>query len=1277
MIDKLEIMPTIDELQKLEDGRFHQLCDDLLRRLEVRYRRLRTHGINPQGVSIKGQPDSYVGETANTCTIAFCYTVQRAAWWGKVVDDVKEAVAASPGVREIVAAIPHNADRDGPKDKTIDWLGAARAAAGQATLRVVDGREIVGYLDRDHQDLRYEHLRIPYSRLSGQSILASCRRANDEAVTELVASGRYDPARYAAREADRELFALWQRALRPDPTVGSSGRLGPTRLVPLVNDAGVGKTSLLAAFARSIGSAIPALLLQARNLSFTSEDGLVSHVVHALQGVLELKARPDEEAAITHHLAAGTPLTVVLDGLDEAKDAASVRKAITYWLRSRVGQSSVLIVSCRPEFWKVCVDPGWTHWTQREAPDERTPATAVRRSSVERTDPADGIRLPDRFSEGELEAAWLRAGRSRDSLFGLPAEAREELRHPFTLRVYLDLFPSGRAVSGRTTRAELLEAWLNRRLDQEAVPGERLTRQQYVQALWVIASRLVESCAGSLAVDDLAGVPRFDLTRPPGPVVERLVAASVLESVPGQPDRVRFAMEAVQDFYRAEAEVAAIVAAPANVAGEYGKLRFTEAYPRLSRIGQLLVKEEARHNFMGHLADADPRMAAVVLRADPTKYGPEVQRKVAAELGRQIGSRHRVRGAFAISLLSDLHCEEARQCLAAHLLPPADPHPYLKDAGATAFIKINGVGGAALVYQWRWFRQEPGRLAYYFKDILALMRGAKADFSAALADHAWRQTDCHSGTKDHGRAVCVLAYLGDARLVPHLDERLVRNGFLQDYENHALFALGTDAAGEVFYRSAKSTLAQIAQLGYQVGTSEWASLFTRVSPASGDRQYLVTAQFEPHIKRLITDDDREAFSLGFDLAIRSRCPGLIYPAVVAWTRHYFGGPANWVRGWVSPDTWLGWWNALPDVASRQKLLQLIPTAGNGEIEEVLFDCLDHADLRGQSAWHLGHFGCVRAAARLRQTLADGLSGLKLGEKENFALALGLLRDAPSIEALRVLALAESKTEAGMFAVMALGLIGTAEAEIVLSGLLGTEVDEGRVGAALICCGASSAVARVVAWARSRPDGPKWLCECMSRAFWPNNRRYRTEYYTHVTTTELVAYLSETEKAVENKWDVVHALEVIDSEEVRQLLREWSSRVGSAADPVVRDDDQFKMSRLCYFELMRRGDVFAVPYFVDERADEEDHIYVHLAADSLSHFPSEAVAAELRNRIVADRAHTQIASLLSLLGRFGDSGDEELIGPFLDHPDDLVANVACESLLRLTDPLLVPENWREL
>jgi hypothetical protein len=194
---------------------------------------------------------------------------------------------------------------------------------------------------------------------------------------------------------------------------------------------------------------------------------------------------------------------------------------------------------------------------------------------------------------------------------------------------------------------------------------------------------------------------------------------------------------------------------------------------------------------------------------------------------------------------------------------------------------------------------------------------------------------------------------------------------------------------------------------------------------------------------------------------------------------------------------------------------------------------------------------------------------------------------------------------------------------------------------------------------------------MSWAFWPNSRRYLTEHYTHVATTELVAYLADVSNIVEKKRDLIHAFEAIDSEEVRVLLRRW------AAAPVVNEDGQSHIARLCYTELMRRGDLSAVPYFVDERSDEDAHLYVHLAVDNLSHFASGPVAVELRSRLVAARDNSRIACLLSLLGRFGESVDEGLIRPFLDHSDDLVANVACESLLRLADHMLIPHNWREL
>lgn len=56
-------MTTLEKLQGLDDSQFHQLADAILKRVEAKYRDLRTHGVNERGHSIKGQPDSYVGNS--------------------------------------------------------------------------------------------------------------------------------------------------------------------------------------------------------------------------------------------------------------------------------------------------------------------------------------------------------------------------------------------------------------------------------------------------------------------------------------------------------------------------------------------------------------------------------------------------------------------------------------------------------------------------------------------------------------------------------------------------------------------------------------------------------------------------------------------------------------------------------------------------------------------------------------------------------------------------------------------------------------------------------------------------------------------------------------------------------------------------------------------------------------------------------------------------------------------------------------------------------------
>jgi hypothetical protein len=1273
-------MTTIEKLQQLSDGEFHSLCDDLFRRLESRYRRLRTHGLNPEGVSVKGQPDSYVGDTAGTCTIAFQYSIKKQGWWNKIIDDVRDAVKLSPGVQEIVIATPRDIDREGPQDKRVDWLGAAKEAAGPATLQLHDGRDIARLLDGDHQDLRHEHLHIPYSRLSGQSILASCQYANSQAISELEAQGRYDRARYSPRGADHRLFDLWQHALHV-PYGGGSTRRRSARLIALVNDSGMGKTSLLARFVSSLGSAFPALILQARDLTLASEDSLVAHVVQAMQGVMDPTRRNSEEVAVVHHLSDESPLTVVVDGLDEAKNAESVRKVLNFWLKSRLGQMGVLVVSSRPEFWKMCVDRGWRALMPNEPLEDRGPTPSTLGWSLDRTDPTDGIRLPDRFTVEELEAAWVRAAQPRERLFALQQEAREELRHPFTLRVYLDLLKGG-GPPRQMTRAALLRTWLNRRLEMEAQPTERLGHEQFQQALVTITNKLSEIGGGYLSVDSLSDVPRFDPARPPGPVVERLLYANILESVPGHPDRIRFVIESVHDFYWAEAQVAAIDRAPVQAAQLFTGLSFSEAYSKLAHVGQILVGKDTDtpQRYAESLATIDARKAAVLLRADPSRYDSRTRQKVVDELGRQVTARHRVCGALAIHLLGDLHCDESRACLEARTLPPAEPDPYLKMVAAEAFAKLDDVVGIELVYACPWFRYHSAGEAYYFKDTLAMMRSTTSEFRMALANYASVRLQAASGEEEHARAVSVLAYLGDSRLALHLNDRLTENGFLREYENHALLALGTDQAGRVFCHSARKAAENISKLGYEDGGAARYDLHSQVSSPTADHEYIYTPQFESHVVGLIRDDDQETAYLGYDLAMRSHRQSLIRHAIYAVARWRWR-TIDWgkIGEDISPDSWLAWWHDSTDTPLRQRLVSYLPAIPNVEIEQILIGCLESPEYRITAVGKLGQLGCYRSAPYLRQLLGDTTGNVTLWEKTALVRSLGQLRDQASITSIRTVVLEHPKGDLAFFGIPSLGWIGGSDAEEALGGLWGTGADEQRIAGALVLCGSSSAVSRAIRLARSKPDGPKWLCESIHKALRIRGYR-RGEYYTHIATETLASYLASVEYPAnfKERQQLVEGVRQIDGPEIRAVLRKWASTSDSSSDPADDSGPRVGRAQPEYEELMLRGDEYAIPYCLDARSNERSEVYLYLTAENLNRFPSDAVAAELRRRLAAVGCDdSQAVRLLSLLGRFGNAQDESLIRPYLDAQDDLISNIACESLLRLTDPMLVPENWREM
>lgn len=242
---------------------------------------------------------------------------------------------------------------------------------------------------------------------------------------------------------------------------------------------------------------------------------------------------------------------------------------------------------------------------------------------------------------------------------------------------------------------------------------------------------------------------------------------------------------------------------------------------------------------------------------------------------------------------------------------------------------------------------------------------------------------------------------------------------------------------------------------------------------------------------------------------------------------------------------------------------------------------------------------------------------------------------------------------------------------------GEEFDE-KILEAMLLCGSRSAVGTVIERARSRDDGTRWLFQRLDGISDARGWR-RGEYYTHIFCDDLVDYLAYqfTEESPAQNREVEDTFRQIDSTAVRRLLREWAGRSGSDRSPAGAGNERRKASDIFFESLRDRGDESAIDYTLDECEHDQDGLYVSITTDNLLNFPTAAVCRHLRLRLAASPAATEAARLLALLGRFRERVDAELAALFLDHPDDLVANVAYETMLRLSDPLLVPDHWREM
>ncbi len=1235
-------MTTLDEIQQLSDGAFHRLCDEVLARFDPRYRRIRPHGVNPSGDSIKGQPDSFVGPTVEAAEIAFCYTTETSRWWNKLTRDVEVARQACPAATEFVCATPRDAEREGPKG---DWLGDLKKAVADAKVVIIDGRQLTHLLDTDYQDLRFVYLQVPYSRLTYEGVLASCRARTDRELKNLISVGRYDPERYVARRAEGDLFRIWQRSMQRDGTVTR------VQFVALVTDSGLGKTSLLCRFAETFAESIPVLLVQARNVMFGGEDGLVRYIVESVQGALEPGIRCGEEAAIAHQLERRYPLTVLCDGLDEAGAPTCVRQAIGYWLESRLGRSSVLIVTSRREFWRLAMDPTWG---AKMPADVEAVGRAWAVSSGKTRDPTFGLALPEPFNDEEQKLALALAGRDKAELAGLTARERFELRHPVTLRSYVDLAKS--CIPHPISKTAILEASVKERLRLNEDAPKRITSAILKKTLRDLAVRLSRSEVGWLVVDDLGGVQRFDPVNPPGPVIERLLDASFLETVPGRPERIRFVDDSLQDFFAAEVEAEQVADDPEGAAESCMGGSFSRTLPLLERLATRLPRSAHRDRFVRRLVGLDSARAAVAMRNEPNAFARELRRATASGLAADLESPFHARAGFAAELLGEFPCSESRDALARHLERHCPPH--LKIVGAIAVAKAGCCEAVDVMYSCPLFGL--GGDSYYFANLVYILRQSLTpDFKVALSERASRDLKNRVDSDEYARAVCVLGYLADGSLVEHLATRLHERGTLEAYEAHALLAVGSEEAASLYEEWVHLVASRLHPLRPFEDSDQRYKLFRSAVPTTADLRYLLTRPFEQRIARWLSDPERELVAIGTTLARTSRSEGLSLLYVRAKYRLGSISPREEVISWIDPRTWLDWWRDAKNDETRRALVRALPGVPSPAVEEILIECLDDRDSAGRAARYLGRVGSVRAASSLRALAVEKSHAWQVRVQAMSAIAD--LRDSESAEALETIA-HEKHTELAHAATLGLGALGTADAADRLEHLLGTVPDDWVAGA-LVLNGTRSAVERAVSIAERNPTcGPSWLLEPVSIALGYRGWQ-RGVYFTHIDPGVFEYFRKHRSRlSKRDRWDLLMLLQHVDGAAVRELLRDIALSSG--------DEEEVRFSELAHDELGHRGDEWAIERYVREASRPGGR----WRSRQLLQFSRRAVASVVRDLLSESEEPSEQATLLRLIGFFGESADAALLMPFKDSEILELANEAFEASVRLEDPLRLPEGW---
>jgi hypothetical protein len=272
-----------------------------------------------------------------------------------------------------------------------------------------------------------------------------------------------------------------------------------------------------------------------------------------------------------------------------------------------------------------------------------------------------------------------------------------------------------------------------------------------------------------------------------------------------------------------------------------------------------------------------------------------------------------------------------------------------------------------------------------------------------------------------------------------------------------------------------------------------------------------------------------------------------------------------------------------------------------------------------------------------------------------------------------------------FALDALANIGTDEAADALI-VISSKVDLNEpynhcVIESLIAHGSLRTVNRAVEIAGQQSGGPKWLIKQMRHVFMQRGWSVG-EYYTHVQDAKLIEYLfsAEGDMSAEERRDLIHCFEQIDSESVRRMLWAFAKRAGTDKDVkvvILKNHPGHMLSSEALEELINRTDEGTMADVISSALGCKQVVFSH-QMERIAKFPSSLVVSEVKTRLRDSSPSTEhIVRLLLILGTFGSCSDARDVGLYSNNDSESVQNVSDEASKLLLDPLRLAEAWREM